>query len=644
MPESKQHVLGRIRPPRVQITYDVEIGNAIEKKELPFIIGILADLAGQTNKGLPALKERKFISIDRDNFNEIMEALEPRLAFQVAQTFSEEDQKLGIELIFKSMDDFNPAQVAKQIPLLNDLYLSRVRLVDLVSKLDGNEDLDRELLGIVSSSDLRSTLQSEAASEGGETPNLDKIIEAGKIARDPIQLANAREILKEFVRQLAAQEGAAPQDIYAFLMNAIKRIDEFLSTQLDEILHHEAFQKLEGSWRGLHYLVMNAETSTRLKLRLLNISRKELVNDLEKAVEFDQSQLFKKIYEEEYGTFGGHPFSCFVGDFSFGRHPQDVEILMRLSQVAAAAHTPFMSAVNPHLFDMDSFAELSGPRDLAKLFESTELIKWNSFRETEDSRYVALLMPRVLMRQPYGAKTVPVDAFNYEEKVDGETNAKFCWGNPAYVMAERIAKAFALYGWTAAIRGVEGGGLVENLPVYTFKTARGDMNMKCPTEVSITDRREKELSDLGFIALCHCKGKDYAAFFGGQTTQKSKVYNLDEANANAEISARLPYILNASRFAHYIKAIMRDKIGSFMSRQEVALYLQNWIAQYILLSDFGSNDVKARYPLREARIDVMDVPGKPGAYKAVIFLRPHFQLEELTASLRLVASLPPSAA
>lgn len=644
MPESTQHVLGRIRPPRVQITYDVEVGNAIEKKELPFVVGILADLAGKTNKSLPALKERKFTAIDRDNFNEIMAALEPRLAFQVESTLSGEGEKLGVEIIFKNMDDFNPAQVAKQIPLLNALYQSRVRLIDLVSKLDGNEALDNTLLDIVSSPDRVASLKGEAESEGGETPELDKIIEEGKLARDPIQLGNAREILKEFIRQITAHEGAAPQDIYAFIMSGVKRIDEALSAQLDEILHHEDFQKLEGSWRGLHYLVMNSETSTRLKLRLLNISRKELVNDLEKAVEFDQSQLFKKIYEEEYGTFGGHPFSCFVGDYSFGRNPQDVEILMRLSNIAASAHTPFLAAVNPHLFDMDSFAELSAPRDLAKLFESTELIKWNSFRETEDSRYISLLMPRVLMRQPYGSKTIPVDAFNYEEKVDGETNGKFCWGNPAYILAERITKAFALYGWTAAIRGVEGGGLVENLPVYTFKTDRGDTNMKCPTEVTITDRREKELSDLGFIPLCHCKGKDYAAFFGGQTTQKPKVYNLDDANANAEISARLPYILNASRFAHYIKAIMRDKIGSFMSRQEVALYLQNWIAQYILLSDFGSNNVKARYPLREARIDVMDVPGKPGAYKAVIFLRPHFQLEELTASLRLVANLPPSAA
>jgi type VI secretion system protein ImpC len=427
-------------------------------------------------------------------------------------------------------------------------------------------------------------------------------------------------------------------------MQSIQKLDETISTQLDEILHHPDFQNLESSWRGMAYLVMNTQTSASIKLRFLQISRKEMMNDLEKAVEFDQSQLFKKIYEEEYGTFGGHPFSCLVADFEFGRHPQDVETLKLLAHIAAAAHTPLLTAASPRLFDMGSFSELGSPRDLQKLFESTELIKWNSFRDMDDARYVALLLPHVLMRQPYGSQTISVEEFNYEESVDGEDNKKFCWGNPAFVMAQRITNAFFLYGWTAAIRGVEGGGLVEDLPTYTFKTSRGDIAMKCPTEVTITDRREKELSDLGFISLCHCKGKDYAVFFGAQTAQRPKLYNTDEANANALVSTRLPYILNASRFAHYLKAIMRDKIGSFMSREEVATYLQNWVGNYILLSDFASAEVKARFPLREARINVLDVPGKPGAYRAVIFLRPHFQLEELTVSLRLVANLPASTA
>jgi type VI secretion system protein ImpC len=388
---------------------------------------------------------------------------------------------------------------------------------------------------------------------------------------------------------------------------------------------------------------MNTETSTKLKLRLLNATKKELLADLEKAIEFDQSQLFKKVYEEEYGTFGGHPYSCLVADIEFTRHPKDMLLLEKLAEVAAAAHAPLIAAAHPRLFDLDSFEQLSVPRDLAKIFESLELIKWTSFRNSEDSRYVTLTVPRYLTRLPYGAKTVPVEGMNFEEEIVGTDSTKFCWGNTAFVLAQRITNAFAMYGWTAAIRGVEGGGLVEGLPAYTFKTTDGDIALKCPTETSITDRREKELSDLGFISLCHCKGTDYAAFFGGQTVQKAKTYTTDDANANAAISARLPYILAASRFAHYIKVIIRDKIGSFLTRDDIELYLNTWIAQYVLLNDDAPQNVKARYPLREARVDVYEIPGKPGSYRSVVYLRPHFQMEELSASIRLVATLPPPA-
>jgi type VI secretion system protein ImpC len=434
------------------------------------------------------------------------------------------------------------------------------------------------------------------------------------------------------------------KDTVAFINQRILELDDLITNQLNEIMHDPAFQKLEGSWRGLSYLVMNTETATHLKLRLMNITKKELLDDLEKAVEFDQSQMFKKIYEEEYGTFGGHPYSCLVGDFEFTRHPQDMELLQKISQVAAAAHAPFLTAAHPKLFDLDSFEHLGVPRDLSKIFDSLEMIKWNSFRAMEDSRYVAMLLPRVLIRLPYGANTLPAEGLNFEEDVAGADTSKFCWTNPAYILGQRITNAFSLYKWTAAIRGVEGGGIVEGLPAYTFKTTDGDIALKCPTETAITDRREKELSDLGFISLCHCKGTDYAAFFGGQTTQKPKVYNLDDANANANLSARLPYILAASRFAHYIKVIMRDKIGSFLTRQNVEDYLNTWVASYVVINDNASQPVKARFPLREARIDVYDVPGKPGSYRSVIYLRPHFQMEELTASIRMVANLPPPAA
>jgi len=473
---------------------------------------------------------------------------------------------------------------------------------------------------------------------------LERIIDQGRMTRDPVQNVHARDLIAEFAAQVLDEGMTVSNDTAAMINARIAQIDELISAQLNQVMHAQDFQKLEASWRGLHFLVMNTETGTRLKLRLLNASRAELQKDLEKAVEFDQSVLFKKIYEEEYGTFGGHPFSVLMGDFEFGRHPQDIAFLEKMSNVAAAAHAPFLAAASPKLFDMESFTELSIPRDLAKSFESSELIKWRSFRDSEDSRYVSLALPHILMRLPYGPDTKPTEGVTFVEDVDGTDHSKYLWGNAAYALAQRITDAFAQHSWCAAIRGVEGGGLVEGLPTHTFKTDQGDIALKCPTEIAITDRREKELNDLGFISLCHCKGTDFAAFFGGATTNKAKLYNTNDANANARVSAMLPYVLAASRFAHYLKVIMRDKIGSFMTRGNVESLLNNWISEYVLLNDDAPQAVKAKYPLREARVDVTEIAGKPGAYNATVFLKPHFQLEELSASIRLVAELPPPAA
>ena len=488
------------------------------------------------------------------------------------------------------------------------------------------------------------TKAAEGSAETKELTLLERVVQEGKMARDENQQPHAQNLVAEFVNQILDEQMTISSDTVAGIEARIAQIDELLSNQLNQILHTEEYQQLEASWRGLNYRVMNTETGTQLKLRLLNITKKELLTDLEKATEFDQSTLFKKVYEEEYGTFGGNPYSSLVADYFFTRHPQDMALLEKLSNVAAAAHAPVITGASPRLFDMDSFTELGQPRDLAKIFESSELIKWRSFRDSEDSRYVTLTLPHILLRLPYGPETQPVEEFNYVEDVDGTDHGRYLWGNAAWALAQRVTNAFALYGWTAAIRGVEGGGLVQGLPTHTFKTDEGDIALKCPTEIAITDRREKELDSLGFVALCHCKGTDYAAFFGGQTAQKAKVYDTDEANANARISALLPYILAASRFAHYLKVICRDKIGSFMTAENVATYLNRWIGNYVLARDDAGQDLKAKSPLRQARVDVRDVPGRPGSYNAIVFLRPHFQLEELTTSIRLVAELPPPAA
>jgi type VI secretion system protein ImpC len=471
---------------------------------------------------------------------------------------------------------------------------------------------------------------------------LDQIVEEGRIARDPAAKERGRNLVKEFVQQVLEGTMTVSKDAEAMINARIQQIDHLLSIQLNEILHHPSFQKLEASWRGLKYLLDQSETSDKLKIKVLNVSKKELLRDLQRAPEFDQSALFKKVYEEEYGVFGGAPFGALIGDYEFNRGPEDIELLEKVSQVAAAAHAPFLTAASPEMLNMDSFSNIDGPRDMAKIFDSTEYAKWKSFRQSEDSRYVGLCLPHILMRLPYGKDHKTVDTFGYEEAVDGTDHSKYLWGNAAYALGARLTNAFAMYGWCASIRGVEGGGLVEGLPTHTFTTDEGDVALKCPTEAPITDRREKELADLGFIPLVHCKGTDYAAFFSVQSAQKQKLYNTEAANANARLSTQLPYILAISRFAHYMKAMMRDKIGSFMSRKECQDFLNTWINQYVAVGEVGAT-IKAQKPLSEARIEVAEVPGKPGVYRAVAFLKPHFQLDELSVSLRLVADLPQGA-
>jgi len=482
-----------------------------------------------------------------------------------------------------------------------------------------------------------------AATTTTEASLLDQIVEQGRFGEEPASQQRGKDLIKEFLGQVLQGEVTISRDAEAMINARIAQIDHLVSLQLNEVMHHASFQKLEGSWRGLRYLLDSSETSTMLKIRVINVSKKELLKDLQRAAEFDQSAIFKKVYEDEYGVFGGEPFGALVGDYEFTKHPEDIELLEKMSHVAAAAHAPFLTAAGPQLMNMENFADIGQVRDIAKIFDSTEFAKWKSFRDSEDSRYVGLAMPHILMRLPYGRDTKPVEGFDFEEHVDGTDHSKYLWGNAAYALGARLTNAFALYGWCAAIRGVEGGGLVEGLPAHTFRTDEGDVALKCPTEVAITDRREKELADNGFIPLVHCKGTDYAAFFSVQSAQKPKLYNKDAANANARLSTQLPYILAVSRFAHYLKAMMRDKVGSFMSRSQCERFLNDWIRTYTVGDDDASPAIKAKNPLREARVEVVDVPGKPGAYRAVAFLRPHYQLDELSVSLRLVAELPPPA-
>ena len=476
-----------------------------------------------------------------------------------------------------------------------------------------------------------------------ETPLLDQIVTEGRFRGDSAGAQRGRDLIKEFVAQVLEGHVTITRDTETSIQTRIAQIDQLISKQLNRIMHDPSFQKLEGTWRGIKYLMDQSETGVMLKIKVFNTSKRELLKDLQRAPEFDQSSLFKKVYEEEFGVFGGAPFAALIGDYEFGRGAEDMDLLRRMAQVAASAHAPFLSAASPDLLNLTNFTQLGLPRDIAKIFDTTEYAKWKSFRQSEDSRYVGLTLPRVLARLPYGKETNQVDGFDFEEDVDGSDHSKYLWSNAAYALGARLTDAFAKYGWCAAIRGVEGGGLVEDLPAHNFMTDAGDVALKCPTETQITDRREKELADQGLVPLVHCKGTDYAAFFSVQSANKPKLYDKDAANANARLSAQLPYIFAMSRFAHYLKAMMRDKIGSFTSREECQTFLNRWISTYVLADDTASQAAKAKLPLREASIEVSDIPGKPGAYRAVAFLKPHFQLDELTISLRLVADLPESA-
>ncbi len=482
---------------------------------------------------------------------------------------------------------------------------------------------------------------SAAAAQAQEAPGfLDEVISATR-PQDAREADRARDYFRQFLDQVVKPGQVVSKDVEANIKFWIGELDKKLSAQLNEVMHHADFQRLEATWRGLHYLVHHSETGEDLKVRVMNVKKQELFKDLEKAVEFDQSQLFKKVYEAEYGVLGGTPYGMLVGDYEFSRTGEDVQLLKMISNVAAAAHAPFVANASAKMFNLEGYTELPNPRDLAKVFDAVEYAPWKSFRESEDSRYVALTLPRVLSRLPYGQDFKRVEEFNFEEFVDGKDHAKYLWMGAAWAYASRITDAFAQYGWMARTRGVEGGGKVEDLPVHTFPTDEGDVAMKCPTEIAITDRREFELSNLGFLPLLHAKGKDFAVFMGAQSCQKPKQYFDAAANSNAELSTKFNLILNTSRFAHYLKVMARDKIGSFMEVAECGAWLNNWIQNYVTPNpERVGDDVKARCPLADARVEVRAVKGKPGYYEAVAYLRPHYQLEALTTSMRLVAEVP----
>ena len=457
----------------------------------------------------------------------------------------------------------------------------------------------------------------------------------------------AKTAVEQAVQTLAQQALGQTQligkDVTQSIQAMVAELDAKLTEQINKIIHQADYQKLESSWRGLHYMVSNTETDEHLKIQVMDISKPELAKSLKKfkGAAWDQSPLFKKIYEQEYGQFGGEPFGAIVGDYHFDHTPPDVELLGEMSKVAASAHAPFITGANPSLMQMESWQELANPRDLTKIFQTPEYAAWRTLRDSDDSKYLGLCMPRFLARTPYGAKTNPVEDFDFEEDVQGADHSKYAWANAAYAMATNINRSYKLYGWGSRIRGIESGGAVENLPLHSFPSDDGGVDQKCPTEIAISDRREAELSKAGLLSLIHRKNSDFAAFIGAQSLHKPAEYDDPDATANANLAARLPYLFACNRFAHYLKCIVRDKIGSFKERDEMQRWLNKWIMNYVDGDPANSSEItKAQKPLAAAEVIVEEVEGNPGYYTSKFFLRPHYQLEGLTVSLRLVSKLP----
>ena len=627
MKESKQYYISRTRPPRVQITYDLETEGAIVQKELPFVIGIIGDFIG-FREGINVIpyKERKFISINPSNFIEVMQSFSP----QISVSFDVDNEKQSAILKFKSIDDFVPDRIITQVASLDKRYKRRILLSDLKVRLMNNSKLYQIALNFLDK-DNKKPNPSDKNKADGKNSDLELVFQKFQFINE-----EQKKYMFDLFEQLKKIEYTKEQDLIHCIQKDISKSDGIIDKALNQILHDKNFQRLEGTWRGITYLLKSLSISESLKIKIFNGTFEEVKDDLEKSLEFDQSSLFKKLYEAEYGTYGGNPYGLLLFDHYIKRNQQDFMFLNRLSEVVACAHLPTSIGVDPSLFDLDSFEHLHVPRDIESLFESPELAAFKSFRESNDSRYISLILPKFMNRLPYGSNN-PVKNLNYNEIIDKHED--FPWSNSIYVYGKRIGEAFERFGWFAAIIGAEGGGKVDELPVYTYKNSDGDIVMKSPTETAITDRREKELSNQGFISLCHCKDTNFSVFFSGQSSNKPPLFDKVEANQNAQISARFQYILNTSRFAHYIKCIMRDKVGSFHTKETVEKFLNKWISQYVLLVDDASQELKSEYPLREARVEVKDNL-KAGCYDAIIWLRPHMQMEELTVSLRLVAKLP----
>jgi len=682
---SSQKFLARNRAPRVVLEYNVELYGAMRRVQLPFVIGVFADLAGTPREPPRPLAERRIRDIDVDTFDARLRELQPRAAFSVPDTIRGVGE-LAVDLTFQSIDDFLPTSIVRKIPSLDALLNERIQLTSLSVYMDGksgsevlverilnDQQLQNEAFAAKSSTSAPADQTGESSEESlnlllqnefkPNTPeafaekspasaladqppessedSLGSLLQKEFKPKTPQAFAELASALKTLVEQRRTHGGPTGKDPTRFISELVTQIDYKLGQQVNLVLHHRDFQKLEGAWRGLHYLVSNTETDELLKIRFLSVSKAELDRMISRyrGDAWEQSPLFRMIYEEAYGTFGGEPYGCLVGDYEFSHGKNDVDVLRGIAKIAAHTHAPFLAAGSPQLLKMETWQQVARPRDMSSVFSAPEYAEWRALRESDDSRYLALTVPRCLARLPYGNETNPVEEFDFEEAVRGPDASCFVWANSAYALAANIARSFNLFGWCAQFRGVESGGLVEGLPCHQFPSEEGDVQLSS-TEIAISDRWEAELSRSGLIPLLNIKNTGSAVFVGARSLHRPAVYDDPDVTARAALEARLPYLLTSCRLVHYMKCIVRDRIGSFASREDMERQLNDWVSQYVEHDQGSTNqESKARRPLAEAQVVIEPIEGNSAAYLGKFYLRPQYQLEGLTVPLRLTARL-----
>jgi type VI secretion system protein ImpC len=626
----------------VRIEYEVELYGETKKVQIPFVIGVMSDLSGDAREPLAPVSDRKFVEIERDRFARYMTSVRPRVVFTVPNTLSGEGE-LVVDLTFECMGDFAPGLVARRVAGVREWLTDRERLWNLVVYEDGMRPEavakiqsmfeDRELLEILATrADTRRT-SADGPNIGAESPEC-AVSGRGELFLKSLTQAfglqgprpELERTVETFARWVIRREVRRTGDWWSAAKECVSAIDGKLSEQLNLILHHERFQRLESAWRGLHYLVSRTETGEMLKIRVINLSKQDLAQSLngEKTEAWDRSPLFNKLYEQEYGQLGGEPYGCLVGDYYFDHSPGDVKLLTRIAQVAAAVHAPFISGAAPSVLVMESWHELSDPKDIAKVFMAPDYAAWRSLRESEDAKYIGLAVPRFLARLPHGAKTLPVAEFEFEEQTCSGNHSRYVWVNSAYAMAGNIARSFALYGWCAAISGAS-DGLVEGLPVHLWQGDDGVLGATGPTEGLISERREAELGKSGFLPLLHIKSTDMAVFFGCRSLQKPAQYADAEASANAQLSARLSHLFTMCRFVQTMACMQRDQIGAFKEAAWIQRWMNDWLQHYVL-ADPGSagDELRAQKPLAAAQVGVVGSGRQNDRLYAVFEMVPHY--------------------